>query len=198
MNCIIFRIIIIILLKFVCNHIGNQKIKYCYFIFFILICIYPIENKVFKFNSSDKAFSYYYPTSKILKKYECNNYVYIVYEPQKNKLPEFMYLIKEDGTWKINNLITKGEVIPKIFDEICTMYIIKPKKSESIGIAVYHDKDGSDGAISDSLSSNFDKFTTNLDEISDEDVDVVILKKKVDKDYTIYLNGNEYKPFANK
>ena len=203
MNYIFIRIVIFILLilltRVAFRYISSENVKKYYFItitvLFISICIYPIENKLIKFNSSANAFSYYYPTSKIMKKYEYNDYAYIVFEMKGDGGPGFMHLIKENGTWKINNLLTKGRVLHKMYAG-CSMAIIKLKENDSIGIALYHIfTDGIDGKISDSLSSDFEKFVTDMDEFSQLNVDVVILNEKVDKNYTIYLNGKEYKPF---
>lgn len=77
MNYIAFRVIIItvlILLTYIIfKFVKNWYVKKYYFIFevigFIFICIYPIENNLFKFNSVDEAFNYYYfPSGTIMKK----------------------------------------------------------------------------------------------------------------------------------
>ena len=205
MNYILFRIIIfvllILLIQILFNYVNHGKIKNIIYIItiialFISICIYPIENNLLKFKSIDKAFKYYYPTAKILNKYDYEEYAYIVYKDIKYDSPGLMYLIKENGTWKINNLLTKGNAKSKIYTG-CFISIIKLPKMNSTGIIVHHSviKKLEDGKISDSLSSDFETYISNENKDTQHNTDIVILNDKIDENYTIYLDGREYRPF---
>lgn len=201
-NYIAFRVIIItvlILLTYIIfKFVKNFYIKKYYFIFevigFIFICIYPIENNLFKFNSIEEAFNYYYfPSGTIIKKYEYDNYAYIVYDDYKTDVPGLMYFTKKNDNWHINNLITKGMANDKMITYFWISVIEIPNMN-SAAIAVYYKpfSKNENVKITDSLSSNFETFRREND---DNDVYVAIINEKVNSDYTLYVNGKEYKPF---
>ncbi len=204
MNYMLFRIIIFIIiilisaivLRFIFN-VRKRKIFaisiFIIFIIFIFICYYPIENKLFKFDSVDKAFRYYYPTANIRKKYEGNGYTYIVYDDKKSDIPGLMYFIKDDDNWIINNLFTMGNSRQKISD-ICTISTIELPKMNSAGIIMYYNPlfKKPDEKVYDSLSSSIETY-----EEEDMTINIIILNEKVDSNYTIYFGDKEYKLFKN-
>lgn len=203
MNYILFRIIIfltfILIMTIVFKLINSVKKRktflitiFIIFIIFIFICYYPIENKLFRFSSIDKAFKYYYPSAKIKKKYQYNDYAYVVYDDKKYDAPGLMYLIKNDKSWEINNLLTKGNPKQQMNSSDCIISIINLPKMHSTGIIVYYSliNKKNNGKIYDSLSSTFETY-----EEENLNTSVVILNERVDRNYTIYFNDKEFKPF---
>lgn len=203
MNYITFRIIIFVVLVLITfiffKIIKNGNIKKYYFITiiitFIFVYIYPIENKLFKFNSVDDAFNYYYfPSGTIRKKYEYDNYAYIVYDNYKTDVPGLTSFIKKNNNWHINNLLFKDNS-KYIKDSDFIISVIELPEMNSAGIIMYYRiiNTKNNGKITDSLSSNFDTFKNKN---SDLDAKIVILNNSnIDSNYTIYFNGKEYKPF---
>lgn len=202
MNYISFRIIIFVVLVLVTfiifKYTKNNYIKKYFLIFeivlFVFIQIYPIENNLFKFKTVDDAFNYYwFPSGTIKKKYEYDKYAYIVYDDYKTDVPGLMYFTKKDGSYHINNLITRGIGKNKMYGDF-NLFFIKIPKINSTGIIMYYreinKKDG--GKIADSLSS---EFVTYKGVDTDLDTKIVIINDKIDSNYTIYFNGKEYKPF---
>lgn len=199
MNYMLFRIIIFlililivaIVLRFIFSVQKRKIFIISTLIVFIFICHYPIENKLFKFNSVDKAFKYYYPTAKIRKKYESNNYAYIVYDDRKSDIIGLMYFIKDHDNWVINNLFTMGNSKRKVAG-ICTISTIELPEMNSAAIIIYYYplSKKPDEKIYDSLSSTIETY-----EEENWTINVIILNKKVDSDYTIYFGQKEYKPF---
>ena len=202
MNYISFRIIIFVVLVLVTfiifKYTKNNYIKKYFFIFeiilFIFIRIYPIENNLFKFKTLDDAFNYYwFPSGTIKKKYEYDKYAYIVYDDYKTDVPGLMYFTKKDGSYHINNLITRGIGRDKMYGEFWLSYIRIPNSnSVAISVSYFPFKNEEMIKITDSLSSKFETFKK---EDSDNYLKIAIINKKVDSNYTLYVNGKEYKPF---
>lgn len=202
MNYISFRIIIfvvLVLITFVIfKYTKNNYIKKYFFIFeiilFIFIRIYPIENNLFKFKTVDDAFNYYwFPSGTIKKKYEYDKYAYIVYDDYKTDVPGLMYFTKKDGSYHINNLITRGIGKNKMYGEFWLSYIRIPNSnSVVISVSYFPFKNEEMIKITDSLSSKFETFKSKD---NDNYIKIAIINKKVDSNYTLYVNGKEYKPF---
>lgn len=202
MNYISFRIIIfvvLVLITFVIfKYTKNNYIKKYFFIFeiilFIFIRIYPIENNLFKFKTVDDAFNYYwFPSGTIKKKYEYDKYAYIVYDDYKTDVPGLMYFTKKDGSYHINNLITRGMGNDKMYGEFWLSYIRIPNSnSVVISVSYFPFKNEEMIKITDSLSSKFETFKSKD---NDNYIKIAIINKKVDSNYTLYVNGKEYKPF---
>ena len=128
-----------------------------------------------------------------MKKYEYDNYAYIVYDDYKTAVPGLMYFTKKNGNWRINNLITKGMSKDKMYGDFWVS-IIEIPKMDSVGIIMYYKVINKidEEKITDSLSS---EFVTDKGVDTSLDTKVTIINGKVDSDYTIYFNGKEYKPF---
>ena len=202
MNYISFRIIIfvvLVLITFVIfKYTKNNYIKKYFFIFeivlFVFIRIYPIENNLFKFKTVDDAFNYYwFPSGTIKKKYEYDKYAYIVYDDYKTDVPGLMYFTKKDGSYHINNLITRGMGNDKMYGEFWLSYIRIPNSnSVVISVSYFPLKNEEMIKITDSLSSKFETFKSKD---NDNYIKIAIINKKVDSNYTLYVKGKEYKPF---
>ena len=202
MNYISFRIIIFVVLVLITfiifKYTKNNYIKKYFFIFeivlFVFIRIYPIENNLFKFKTVDDAFNYYwFPSGTIKKKYEYDKYAYIVYDDYKTDVPGLMYFTKKDGSYHINNLITRGMGNDKMYGEFWLSYIRIPNSnSVVISVSYFPFKNEEMIKITDSLSSKFETFKSKD---NDNYIKIAIINKKVDSNYTLYVNGKEYKPF---
>lgn len=202
MNYISFRIIIFVVLVLITfiifKYTKNNYIKKYFLIFeivlFVFIQIYPIENNLFKFKTVDDAFNYYwFPSGTIKKKYEYDKYAYIVYDDYKTDVPGLMYFTKKDGSYHINNLITRGIGRDKMYGEFWLSYIRIPNSnSVVISVSYFPFKNEEMIKITDSLSSKFETFKSKD---NDNYIKIAIINKKVDSNYTLYVNGKEYKPF---
>lgn len=202
MNYISFRIIIFVVLALITfvifKYTKNNYIKKYFFIFeiilFIFIRIYPIENNLFKFKTVDDAFNYYwFPSGTIRKKYEYDKYAYIVYDDYKTDVPNLMYFTKRNGSYHINNLITRGMGKDKMYGDFWLTYIRIPNSNYVvISISYFPFENEEMIKITDSLSSKFETFKS---EDNDNYIKIAIINKKVDSNYTLCINGKEYKPF---
>lgn len=188
---IIFSLIIIFAFRFLKSLKQSKVFLIIIFLIFIFICYYPIENKLFKFSSIDKAFSYYYPSVKIKEKFVYDDYAYIVYNDKKHDMFGLMYFSKKNGNWEINNLLTRGSGKQKL-NSGCFIYTIRLHKMNSAAILMTYDSDYKNGYVNivDSMNSDFITYN-NKDKVSKS----VILNGEIDDNYTIYINENEYQPF---
>lgn len=191
---IIFVLAIIFIFKFLIEPKKCKIFLIIIFLIFIFICYYPIENKLFKFSSIDKAFSYYYPSVKIKEKFVYDDYAYIVYDDKRYDSFGLMHLTKKNGNWEINNLLTKGSGKYQMNSD-CFIYVIRLRKMDSSAIFMTYGADYKGGYVNvaDSMNSNF--ITYNQENVVSK---LVIFNSKIDDNYTIYFNENEYQPFKRK
>lgn len=167
----------------------------------IIIYIIPFECLFLRFKSVDNIFKFFEPSYSILKKYEYDNYAYVLFS-NRNVL-HLCYYIKEDNNWKIENILMRGHFIKKTkIDDNVSFHIYRIPNKDSLAIIVeYYAKDSENfielakSKVSDSLLSEFytivDKKYNGVNGVSQ----ITILNGKIDKDYTIYIGGNEYKIF---
>lgn len=167
----------------------------------IFISIIPIECLFIRFKSVDDIFKFFQPNYSIIKKYEYDDYAYVLFG--NRRIFHICYYIKENNNWKIENILIKGHFIKKtkIEDNILFHVYRIPNKDSLAIIVEYYAKDSENfielakSKVSDSLSSEFytivDKKYNGVNGVSQ----ITILNGKIDEDYTIYINGKEYRIF---
>ena len=227
MNFVLIRFILIVIfilfevIFFVKNYkkyniLGKIKIVilliYCSGAFLLIINYFYIENLFLRFDKIEDASYYYYPEYHVVKKFEYDNYGYVLVT-KRNYGGVVLYFEKENGKWKlednfdnkVNNIELKAL---KSNGKVNCFNINSGKKRNSIAIFISTNFDNDNKIdIKDSLSSeiytyNYRTFYRTLQSetykttISDT---IIIINKKFDKDkYKIYVNGNPYKLFSNK
>lgn len=227
MNFVLIRFILIVIfilfevIFFVKNYkkyniLGKIKIVilfiYCSGAFLLIINYFYIENLFLRFDKIEDASYYYYPEYHVVKKFEYDNYGYVLVT-KRNYGGVVLYFEKENEKWKlednfgnkINNIESKTL---KSNGKLNCFNINSGKKRNSIAIFISTNFNNDNKIdIKDSLSSeihtyNYRTFYRTLQSetykttISDT---IIIINKKFDKDkYKIYVNGNPYKLFSNK
>lgn len=151
---------------------------------YIAINIFPFE-KFINFNDIEMIFKYYHPNGKIIKVSEGSDYAYI-YFLEKGQT-NFIYYIKKDK-WIMDNDFYRGQGKLKKYD-YCTIFTNKIIDKDITAIVIDCLNDGN--VISDSLSTNFDRFKYNEYQY----IYMGIIDTKVSSNYTLNVNENEYKPF---
>lgn len=209
----IFIILIFILINKKIYKILNLKIKNWFvtimviLLSFIIICsiiwYFPYEGTILKFSNVDNIITHFIEKDKIIRKYVFDDYAFVLYNYDDNLIPKFMSFSKnEKGEWTANNMsYFSKEKMVTAYNNLILVSKIPSKNSVAIEIySPYAIKD-EEYQISDSLNSKFDTFIDtrlkykNLENKYDNIVNVVILDEEVDQNYTLYLNGREYKPF---
>ena len=227
MNFVLIRFILIVIfilfevIFFVKNYkkyniLGKIKIVilliYCSGAFLLIINYFYIENLFLRFDKIEDASYYYYPEYHVVKKFEYDNYGYVLVT-KRNYGGVVLYFEKENGKWKlednIDNKVNNIELKAlKSNGKVNCFNINSGKKRNSIAIFISTNFNNDNKIdIKDSLSSeiytyNYRTFYRTLQSetykttISDT---IIIINKKFDKDkYKIYVNGNPYKLFSNK
>lgn len=69
---------------------------------------FPYEGVVIKFNNVDKVFNYYFPKCKIIKKYETDDYAYILFL-DKDNAERFIYYVNSKNGWKYDSDFRRGQ-----------------------------------------------------------------------------------------
>ncbi len=217
LRILIFFIVLIIatfvLIKYKIYKMINKKVKNSFVTIIILISIFtiiydiiwifPYEGTILKFSNVDNIINHFIEKDKIIKKYKYDDYAYVLYESSADLIPKFLSFSKnKKGNWKVNSMpyITKERFVTAYDNRI---WITRIPSKNSIAIEIYHSYllNGEEYKISDSLDSKFDTFFDerpkykNIENKYNNLINVVILDEKVDQDYTLYLNGKEYKPF---
>lgn len=185
---IIYIIIDRLLIKKYSKNINRIK-------FFILLILYifvwsiPYEKSFMKFTKTDQIFSYYFPYEKKSVTYEFDDYVYVFY----SKYSSETFFIRKNGylTYEKN----QSQVIWKRYEKYVIL-ITKIKFNNAVCINIIYPIDvGKTAEISDSLSSNFDSYNEEFTKNMMITYKVAILNKKIDDNYTLYFDGEAYKPF---
>lgn len=227
MDCVLVRFIlsvifilfeVIFFVKIYKKYNMSSKIKlvilfiYCFVAFSLIINSFYVENLFLRFDRIEDASYYYYPGYHVVKKFEYDNYGYVLVT-KRNDGGVVLYFKKENGKWKlednIDNKVNNIELKAlKSNGKVNCFNINSGKKRNSIAIFISTNFNNDNKIdIKDSLSSeiytyNYRTFYRTLQSetykttISDT---IIIINKKFDKDkYKIYVNGNPYKLFSNK
>ena len=179
---------------------------YCFVAFSLIINSFYVENLFLRFDRIEDASYYYYPGYHVVKKFEYDNYGYVLVT-KRNDGGVVLYFEKENGKWKlednIDNKVNNIELKAlKSNGKVNCFNINSGKKRNSIAIFISTNFNNDNKIdIKDSLSSeiytyNYRTFYRTLQSetykttISDT---IIIINKKFDKDkYKIYINGNPY------
>lgn len=179
--------------KYLIRNRGKQTNKISWLIIlisYIIINIFPFENFI-RFDTVDNVFNYYYPTGKIIKKYEYQDYAYIYFSLQGEE--KFIYYINSNG-WKFDNLKKRGQGKSKIFNNNFVT-INKIFEKDVTGIVVELNFENQKGLVLDSLSTNFDEFVLDSNKQYPRYIYIAIIEKKLPDDYVITINGENYELF---
>lgn len=223
MDCVLVRFIlsvifilfeVIFFVKIYKKYNMSSKIKlvilfiYCFVAFSLIINSFYVENLFLRFDRIEDASYYYYPGYHVVKKFEYDNYGYVLVT-KRNDGGVVLYFEKENGKWKlednfdnkVNNIELKAL---KSNGKLNCFNINSGKKRNSIAIFISTDFDNDNKFdIKDSLSSEI--YTYNYRTLQSETYKttisdtIIIINQKFDKDkYKIYINGNPYKIFEKK
>lgn len=223
MDCVLVRFIlsvifilfeVIFFVKIYKKYNMSSKIKlvilfiYCFVAFSLIINSFYVENLFLRFDRIEDASYYYYPGYHVVKKFEYDNYGYVLVT-KRNDGGVVLYFEKENGKWKlednfdnkVNNIELKAL---KSNGKLNCFNINSGKKRNSIAIFISTDFNNDNKFdIKDSLSSEI--YTYNYRTLQSETYKttisdtIIIINQKFDKDkYKIYINGNPYKIFEKK
>ncbi len=175
------------------NTLTNFIIKICLFLI-IYACIWGIkfEKQSIKFKTVEQYFHYYYPTEGLKKSYIYENYAYIFYEDDGfNKI---ISMIKENGTWKLDKGIKESK---RNYKEYIIHISENSLKNSAIVVISGIMDECSAIQITDTLSSSFDiiKLKDNVSNGKTYISEITFINQRLDKNYTIFIDGEEYKPF---
>lgn len=213
--CIIYIILIFIILRVqlynkILLRIKNKTlvtliIVGIFYIIYMIIWFVPYEGTIVKFSKADDVISHFIKKDKVIKKYEYDDYVYVLYKNNAG-VPEFKYFLKDkDNGWRLGNILYEGKGKTIMYEDNFVSIIEIPSRN-SIGVEIYcpHIKKDEKYQISDSLGSKFytithyDSESKNINKNYREKygkIYVSIINKTIDDDYTLYMDGREYKPF---
>ena len=189
-----------ILLKIGNSTLSKLILLFMFVIIYKIIWTIPYEGTIIKFKDLDDVITYFTIDEKLIKKYEYNDYAYVLHKNETN-FPELRYFVRnKSNSWKLGNLLYNGK--GKIIEyNDCFISIVKIPSKNSVGIVIYNPTVNKyeNYEVYDSLDSEFDTFKydiyNNYDIDYNEVIKVTIINEKVNSDYTIYFNGKEYKPF---
>lgn len=210
---IVFIIMMVILIRKRIYSKILSKTKYSFITIFIILNLFifigkfvwdfPYEGTILKFSKVDNIITHFIEKDKIIKKYVFDDYAYVLYNCSDDSIPKFMSFSKnKNGNWKAENMsyIVRDKIVTAYDSIIC---ISKIPSKNSVALEVYYPyvNKNEKYKISDSLNSKFDTFIDKKTKYNDEEenrdniISVVIIDGKVDKNYTLYLNGKKFKPF---
>ncbi len=166
-------------------------------VYLLIVSFIPFDKIFFTFDTPEDLLKFHYPNSKIKKIYDYDDYVFIIFSPKKGKEQLTSYIRKENS-WTVDNTKNKNIGINN-YQYFISISKSTQKNISSISVDFFTETKGSK-IIKDSLSSNFDEFITKTS--SDEDnvttylyTYFTIVEGKLDKNYTITIDGKEYKVF---
>jgi len=164
----------------------NRIIILIILLFFCLIWEINYENYFINFKNPENIFSYYHPRGKLIKKYEYDDYSYLLYE--ENHSYNFAYFIKENHSWSSDHFFSISEEHIETHGN-CTIVITE--KANSAAVAVFHFKKYNDDfEVTDSLSTNFEQI-----DYKNRNIYVGIIKNSPPENYTLNVGNNKYTIF---
>lgn len=174
--------------------INNRAFLIMLLIIILVICYSPIDRFFVKFSTPTEVFEYYYPSEKIIKKYEYNDYCYIVTLGDKQS-HDLISIVKKGNYWKFDNLTQKGSGTHKDYDRY-RVYINEINELEITGITInYPSYYAKNIIIKDSIDSSFDIVTYDINEEWSNYSHTTIINGQLPQDYTLIIDGKEYKIF---
>lgn len=188
---LIFIIVVLIYKFFIKKKSKNtNRIKVLILlIIYIIIWEFPFERFIMKFDTVEDAFNYYFPSDKIIKQYVYDDYAYVLC----GKSNTFNYYVKSNSSWGFDNPFKRGygklKTINGYFIQINE---IKGKNVTGIAV-IYPNFINNDVVVNDSLSSSFDKVVYDKDKEYVTYAYIAIIDAKLDNNYTLNINGQDYK-----
>lgn len=209
-SMILIIIIMFYILNLINKNVFNDKINNlylrviaCVIIVFIIVFFlgFPYEQKLLKFTNFEDAFKYNFPKESIYKTFEGDNYVYILYKTKRREAPyHLVHYVKKNNRWLI--LDSYSAESDQCRTTIFKNYMVKINKIDDSNLAVlvsYTAHDNRSVKVEDSIGSKFQTFP--ISENSSDGIDYVsiaLIKKKIDDDYVLTIDGHEYIPFKDK
>lgn len=216
MNYIILRVIvfliILVLTIFMIVFFRIKKVKIKIIFLLIPIIIYggiycsPFDNFFIKFNNVDDAFHYYFPSSIIVKKYEYEDFSFIVFydkNPSRGDTLDVTYITKTNDRWQIDNILKKNCDSIKAINTLNEHYHISQlnlKDNNTLLIRIdYIDYKMEEPEVYDSLSSNIDVFYSK--EINNIRIITLVIIfddsniNKLNENYSIFFDKTNHKIF---
>lgn len=201
---ILYSIVKVLLLNRKCNDENSKKRNiiiniWKIIIFSILIVLFlqnvAFENNILKFENIESIFEYYYPNTKILQKFEYNEYAYIIYK-KDHSFPGFVHLLKKGNYWTLDKISLKNRYMfmkKKLYkDENNCNFIIDNVSSKNV-TGIFITCIGSKKNINDSISSSIYEYDNNYGTLHSS---FLIINNDIDKNnYKIYIDDKSYKIF---
>lgn len=153
------------------------------------------ENNVLKFKNIESLFEYYYPDTKILKKFEYDKYAYIIYK-KDHSFPGYVHFLKKGNYWALDKISLKNRYIfmkkKSYKDENNCTFIIDNVSSQNI-TGIFITCIGKKKNINDSISSSIYEYDNNYGTIHSS---FLIINNDIDKNnYKINIDNKSYKIF---
>lgn len=199
---ILYSIIKILLLNKKCDdkNIKKRNIiiniwKIVIFSIFIVLFLQNVafENNILKFKNVEDIFEYYYPNTKILQKFEYDEYAYVIYK-KDHSFPGYVHLLKKGNNWTLDKISLKNRYMfmkkKSYKDENNCTFIIDNISSQNV-TGIFITCIGSKKNINDSISSLIYEYDNSALYSS-----FLIISNDIDKNnYKIYINNKSYKIF---
>lgn len=197
--------ILLLILNFLKKKTKKVKIKYVIIsyiiIFFISMFITgSIEEKYINFDNVVDTFHYSYPRDKIIKKYEFDDYAFIVYEVEGDNFNsyEIIHYLKNNNMWEIISPHTNRQTKLKIHSD----FSVNGKQTNLISLVIkYNEIDKFEKAvisITSDVNIPIEEFSDTYDSVF-EKIKVrkgytylALVNGKIDVNYKIKINTNEY------
>lgn len=205
LSTIIFGLIILsilLIIKKICPKVLKKEQHFIVIVIIVLYFIYNMYSSyaavIFKFNSVDQASKFFYPSKKVIKKYEFNDYAYFIYG--NNGLHNIVYYKKVNSKWKIGNY-KKGKLKHSTIKKYrSTFRLYNTPNNETIIISNFyiHNKDDQikiAKSMTDSFNSKFDTHLYNCNRKYCYVLQNTFIKEKLKEDYTINIGKNKIELF---
>ncbi len=156
---------------------------------FLVSWIIPYE-KYMQFDRVEKAFHYYFPNGRIIKKLEQENYTYLFYT--KDEQENLMYFIKDHGTWKFDDAKKRGKSVSFEMDGYTVFLDIMKDNQATSFILTYPEYLTKSITLTDSMQHQFTSKTYKKDGVV-YTLYALMTEEILPDDYTIYINEKAYK-----
>lgn len=199
LRCIIQIILIIIFIVvnkviFKKNLCINKKIILFEFIFMAFVYLYPIYLNYLKFDSLERAFSFYKPHKNIVQQYTIENFTYVIYETKYNS--DVYCFEKKNNKWSLyiwNTFYSLNDWNTKHYYDYELSIKNGPNKNTKI-VKLKYKENNEESKVYDSLNSKIFTLKSN-NHNNDYVTQVIIVNNKDVKKYRIYVNDDIIKPF---
>lgn len=165
--------------------------KVTYFLVAFGILLFKYEELLI-FKTPQEILNYHYPFNKVVKIYDYKDYVYLLFHNIYDDSYSMEHYEKQNKKW----ISTDSNEDTILFNNYCHANISQIKDKNVIGIEIScFGKKDNPLLIEDSLLSTFESYGIRDDEDENEFYYIYFttVKGKLDKDYTITINGKEYK-----